>query len=175
MLRIDHLRHTYLKSTPMEHTALIDVSFELAPGECVAVVGVSGSGKSTLSRIVAGLLAPSGGKVWLDGADITAAPTLGAWGRRFKALGRWLARVLNPRRWFAHRHWTVRFGRRAAKPPAPPPTRPVMLAFQNPEDQFFTSCVMEEIAVGLVPILPPGVSGNGLTIADLLASPPPAV
>jgi len=50
-----------------------------------------------------------------------------------------------------------------------------MLAFQNPEDQFFTTCVMEEIAIGLVPILPPGVAGNGVTVAELLAAPPPVV
>jgi energy-coupling factor transport system ATP-binding protein len=175
MLRVDHLRHVYLKGTPMAHPALTDVSFDLAPGECVAVVGVSGSGKSTLSRIVAGLLAPTGGKVLLDGVEVSAPPTLGAWGRRFKALGRWLLRLLNPRRWLAQRHWTLRRGPRPPKPAPEPPSRPVMLAFQNPEDQFFTTCVMEEIAVGLVPILPPGVEGNGTSIRELLASPPPAV
>ncbi|HZQ38395.1 MAG TPA: ATP-binding cassette domain-containing protein [Dehalococcoidia bacterium] len=175
MLRVDRLRHVYLKGTPMEHTALIDVSFDLAPGECVAVVGVSGSGKSTLSRIVAGLLAPTGGKVWLDGRDLTAPPTLGAWGRRFKAFVRWLLGVFDPRRWLARRHWTLQRSTRPPRPAPTPPSRPVMLAFQNPEDQFFTTCVMEEIAVGLVPILPPGVGGNGVSIRELLAAPPPAV
>ncbi len=174
-LRIEQLQHTYLKGTPMQHTALVDVSFELAPGECVAVVGVSGSGKSTLSRIVAGLLAPTGGKVVLDGVDVTAAKALGAWGRRFKALGRWLCALLNPRHWLAGRHWTVKRGRHGPKVQTPPRLRPVMLAFQNPEDQFFTTCVMEEVAVGLVPILPPGVSGAGMTIHELLAAPPPDV
>lgn len=175
MLKVNRLRHVYLKGTPMEHTALIDVSFDLAPGECVAVVGVSGSGKSTLSRIVAGLLTPTGGTVLLDGVDVAAPPTLGAWGRRLKAFGRWLLRLLRPRRWLARRHWTLRREPRPAKPAPEPPSRPVMLAFQNPEDQFFTTCVIEEIAVGLVPILPAGVSGDGLTIAELLAAPPPAV
>ncbi|HEY7293904.1 MAG TPA: ATP-binding cassette domain-containing protein, partial [Dehalococcoidia bacterium] len=174
-LRVERLRHVYLSGTPMQHAALLDVSFELNPAECVAVVGVSGSGKSTLSRIVAGLLTPSGGRVLLDGADITAPPSLSAWARRFRALGSWVLRALNPRYWFAGRQWTVHRGRRGSEPAANPPTRPVMLSFQNPEDQFFTSCVMEEIAVGLVPILSAGIAGAGLTVRDLLANPPPAV
>jgi peptide/nickel transport system ATP-binding protein len=43
------------------------VSFELARAECVALVGESGSGKTTIARCVAGLHAPAGGRVSLDG------------------------------------------------------------------------------------------------------------
>ena len=42
---------------------LRDLSFRVAPGACVAVVGANGAGKSTLLRIVAGLLAPSRGEI----------------------------------------------------------------------------------------------------------------
>jgi putative ABC transport system ATP-binding protein len=46
------------------------VSFEAAAGEVVAVMGPSGSGKSTLLHVLAGLLTPEGGEVWLDGKRV---------------------------------------------------------------------------------------------------------
>lgn len=48
------------------------LSLTVQPGEFIALVGPSGAGKSTLFRLVAGLLAPSGGKVLVGGAP--AAP-----------------------------------------------------------------------------------------------------
>ena len=48
-------------------TALHDVSFDVAPGECHAIVGENGAGKSTLGKIVAGIYRPDGGRVILDG------------------------------------------------------------------------------------------------------------
>ena len=48
---------------------LRDLSFEVAPGACVAVVGPNGAGKSTLLRLVAGLLAPSRGEVLWSGSS----------------------------------------------------------------------------------------------------------
>ena len=47
--------------------AVVDVSFELAPGEVLALVGQSGSGKTTLSRLVLGLEGVSTGAVCIDG------------------------------------------------------------------------------------------------------------
>lgn len=46
---------------------LVDVTFEVAPGECCVVVGPNGAGKSTLLRTLLGLEKPTRGRVLLDG------------------------------------------------------------------------------------------------------------
>ena len=51
--------------------ALSSVSFNVAEGEYVAIMGESGSGKTTLLNILAALDKPTGGTVLLDGRDIT--------------------------------------------------------------------------------------------------------
>jgi putative ABC transport system ATP-binding protein len=51
---------------------LADVSFAIGRGETVAVVGASGAGKSTLLALLAGLDAPTSGKVRLAGHELTA-------------------------------------------------------------------------------------------------------
>jgi NitT/TauT family transport system ATP-binding protein len=51
-------------------TALADISFDVAAGEFIALVGASGCGKSTLLRIIAGLEPPSSGAVWVGGKPI---------------------------------------------------------------------------------------------------------
>jgi oligopeptide/dipeptide ABC transporter ATP-binding protein len=50
--------------------AVTDVSFSVGRGEAVGLVGESGSGKSTIGRLLLGLLAPSEGRVTLEGEDI---------------------------------------------------------------------------------------------------------
>lgn len=51
--------------------ALQPTSMNVVPGEFFALLGPSGSGKSTLLGIIAGFVAPSGGRVLVDGADVT--------------------------------------------------------------------------------------------------------
>ncbi len=53
---------------PRHLNALRPVSFSVAAGEFVSILGPSGSGKSTLLRIIGGLIRPTSGRVWFDGA-----------------------------------------------------------------------------------------------------------
>ncbi|HYP00896.1 MAG TPA: ATP-binding cassette domain-containing protein, partial [Pyrinomonadaceae bacterium] len=53
--------------------ALKGVSLELEEGECLAIMGPSGCGKSTLLHLLGGLLTPTGGRIVIDGEDLTAA------------------------------------------------------------------------------------------------------
>ena len=53
---------------------LENVSISLGPGELVCLVGVSGAGKTTLFNILSGLERPDGGRVLLNGRDVTGAP-----------------------------------------------------------------------------------------------------
>ena len=57
-----------------DHVALDAVDLEVGDAEVVALLGPSGCGKTTLLRVVAGLQAPTGGRVRLDGADVAAVP-----------------------------------------------------------------------------------------------------
>jgi sulfate/thiosulfate transport system ATP-binding protein len=53
---------------------LQDVSFDVAEGESLVLLGASGSGKTTILRIIAGLEVPDTGKVILHGKDVTELP-----------------------------------------------------------------------------------------------------
>ncbi len=80
--------------------AVTDVTLAVGRGEAVGLVGESGSGKSTIGRLLLGLLAPSEGRVLLDGADLSRSK-----GRALRVLRRRLQLVfqdpyssLDPRR-----------------------------------------------------------------------------
>ncbi|TKG70611.1 ABC transporter ATP-binding protein [Prauserella endophytica] len=55
-------------------TAVDDIGLDVADGEFLVLLGPSGCGKSTLLRMIAGLLPPSEGRLWLDDTDITHLP-----------------------------------------------------------------------------------------------------
>jgi ATP-binding cassette, subfamily B, bacterial CvaB/MchF/RaxB len=56
--------------SPLERPVFRDVSFALKRGEMVCVVGPSGCGKTTFIKVLVGLLAPSSGKISIDGNDV---------------------------------------------------------------------------------------------------------
>ncbi|MEO8144445.1 MAG: dipeptide ABC transporter ATP-binding protein [Betaproteobacteria bacterium] len=52
--------------------AVDGVSFEIAPGETLGLVGESGCGKSTTGRCILRLIEPTSGEIWFEGRDVTA-------------------------------------------------------------------------------------------------------
>ncbi len=70
ILDVRHLVHQF----PGGVNAVNDVSFTIAAGETLGLVGESGSGKSTIGLLVTRLLAPTGGAILFEGADITRLP-----------------------------------------------------------------------------------------------------
>lgn len=71
-----------------ENLAILhDVSFDVAPGESLAIVGASGSGKSTLLGLLAGLDLPTSGVVEIDGLDLAALDEDGRAALRGKKIG----------------------------------------------------------------------------------------
>lgn len=69
MLELKHVG--YSADGDHKKEILKDVSLKV-DGRFVAVTGPNGSGKSTLAKIIAGIIAPTSGKIYLDGEDITA-------------------------------------------------------------------------------------------------------
>jgi branched-chain amino acid transport system ATP-binding protein len=55
--------------------AVKELSFEVAEGETLALVGANGAGKTTLLRALAGAHRPAGGRILFEGRDVTAVPS----------------------------------------------------------------------------------------------------
>src|SRR5690606_18957350 len=55
---------------PEQRWALEDISFEIQPGQLVALVGPSGAGKTTITYLIPRLYDPTAGRVLIDGEDI---------------------------------------------------------------------------------------------------------
>lgn len=63
-----------ISKTFENETIIKDVSIELNEGEIVSLLGVSGSGKTTLFNIISGIEKPDGGRIILDGENVTEKP-----------------------------------------------------------------------------------------------------
>lgn len=61
----------HFRYNPQGGEVIKDMSFEIEPGTIVGVVGRSGSGKSTISKLIQRLYIPEGGKISIDGMDIS--------------------------------------------------------------------------------------------------------
>lgn len=66
-IRFENVSYTYPNE---EREVLKNISFEMKPGEKIALVGLNGAGKSTLVMLVMGLVKPTKGAIFIDGVDL---------------------------------------------------------------------------------------------------------
>jgi len=70
------LYYRYSHSSKERITVIDDVNVSIRKGEIVCILGPNGSGKTTLLKILAGILKPSSGKIYLNGRDLSIFPDL---------------------------------------------------------------------------------------------------
>ncbi len=70
-IEVRNLRYVYNPGMPGETVALNDVSFDVADGTILGIIGHTGSGKSTLLQHLNGLIKPASGEIYIDGECIT--------------------------------------------------------------------------------------------------------
>ena len=71
ILKVSGLTKTFSRQGQADFTAVKNISFDLFPGECLAIIGESGSGKTTAVNMIARLVDVTSGSIFLDGEDIT--------------------------------------------------------------------------------------------------------
>jgi peptide/nickel transport system ATP-binding protein len=112
MLEVEHVSRSFDVSKPWLQRvlggegkrslrAVDDVSFVIAPGTTLSLVGESGCGKSTIARLAVGLYPPSGGAIRFEGQSLSAARAQPALRRRMNMIFQDPYASLNPR-------WRVR-------------------------------------------------------------------
>lgn len=74
ILKVEGLSKSYRQAGGESTLAIEDVSFSVNEGEFVSLVGPSGCGKTSLLMCIAGLLAPSAGRVAVKGAEVAGPP-----------------------------------------------------------------------------------------------------
>jgi ABC-type glutathione transport system ATPase component len=104
LLRVEHLSRHYLDAAGRKVLAVSDVSFDLAQGEMLGVVGESGCGKTTLARMLVRVLEPTAGRILLEGRDLASlrGSTLKAARRNLQMVFQDPFGSLNPRHTVGH-------------------------------------------------------------------------
>jgi putative spermidine/putrescine transport system ATP-binding protein len=72
--RISMVRLESVSKTYSGNYALMPITLEIRKGEFLALLGPSGSGKTTLLNIIAGMISPTSGRLYIEGSDVTNLP-----------------------------------------------------------------------------------------------------
>ncbi len=83
MIEFQDVSYVYGRHTPFERAAVNNISFKIGDGQITGIIGHTGSGKSTVAQMMNALLAPTSGKVLLDGVDINSSKEI-SYKTRFK-------------------------------------------------------------------------------------------
>lgn len=71
MIQVKNLTRNFVRNN-QNFDAVNDISLQVRKGELAAIIGHSGSGKTTLFNMIAGLIRPTSGKIFIDKVDFTA-------------------------------------------------------------------------------------------------------
>lgn len=70
-IELQNVSHIYMRGTPFEKKALINIDFQVNEGDFLSIAGHTGSGKSTLIQVMAGLIKPTEGNVLIDDEKVS--------------------------------------------------------------------------------------------------------
>lgn len=74
MLSVKNLQKTFNKGTVNQNTIYRGLSLDVEEGDFITIIGSNGAGKSTLLNVISGVIPLDGGRIVLDGTDITRYP-----------------------------------------------------------------------------------------------------
>lgn len=86
MLVLENINVTLGKGSRLERRVLKNLNLTVEKGEFLVIIGGNGAGKSTLFNVISGFLKPDGGKIFLEGQEITQTPSLSRCGTLAKVM-----------------------------------------------------------------------------------------